>query len=90
MQEIEICTYFQMVHAKTRIRPGEWDAQSSLGFLITNRSLNPSQKNSPADNSKKKSACSIVDFVAWEKNQKSEQKYKYLDLARELNMLWNM
>ena len=33
-----------MVHTQTRICPGEWDAQNSLGFWDTNRSSDPSQK----------------------------------------------
>ena len=32
MQENEVCHLKQVVYAQPRIRSGEWDAQSSLGF----------------------------------------------------------
>ena len=42
---LEIWPYYQMVYALTRIRPGEWNQQNSLGFWDIKRSLNPGQKN---------------------------------------------
>ena len=36
VQEIKIWPHLQMVYAQTRIRPGEWDAQNSLGFWDIN------------------------------------------------------
>ena len=49
VQEIEIWPYYQMEYAQTRIHPGEWDAQNSLGFWDTNKSPNPDQVTRPSD-----------------------------------------
>ena len=49
VQEIKIWSYNQMVYAQNRIRPREWDVQSSLGFKDTNRSPNPGYKTRPCD-----------------------------------------
>ena len=43
-----------MVYPQTRICPGKWDAQNSLGFWDPNRSPNPDQKTKPSDSQKKK------------------------------------
>ena len=43
VQEIEVWPCEQMVYAQTWICPGEWDAQTSLGFGDTNRSSNLDQ-----------------------------------------------
>ena len=43
VQEIEIWSYYQMLHAQTRIRQGEWITQNSRGFFHTNRSHNTDQ-----------------------------------------------
>ena len=44
VQESEISTYYQMALAQTRIRPGEWDTENTLGFWGANRLSNPGQK----------------------------------------------
>ena len=41
VQKFEICPYYQIVYAQSRIRPGKRDAPDSLGFWDTNRSPNP-------------------------------------------------
>ena len=43
-----------MVYAQPRIRPGEWDAQHSVGFGETNGSPNFSQMTKPSDSQQKK------------------------------------
>ena len=43
-----------MVHAQTRIRLGEWDAQNYLGFWDTKISPNLGQKTWPSDSQQKK------------------------------------
>ena len=40
-QEIEIWPYYQMLFAQTRICPGKWDIQTSLGFWNINGLPNP-------------------------------------------------
>ena len=40
----------QMVYTQARIRPGEWDAQNSLGFWDTNESPNLGQTTRPSNN----------------------------------------
>ena len=50
VQKIEIWPWYQMVYTQTRINSGEWDAQNSLGFWNTNRSLNHRQKFRSNDN----------------------------------------
>ena len=75
-----------------RICPGELDAQTSLDFWDTNRSLNLSQTTRPICNKKKTDR--IVDFtVPYDhriKLKEGEKKDKYLDLSRELTKQWNM
>ena len=44
----------QVVFAQPRIRPGEWDAKTSLGFCDTNRSPNLGQTTRPSDSQQKK------------------------------------
>ena len=93
MPEIEIWTYEQMVYAQSRICPGEWDAQTLLGFWDTNGSLNLGQTTRPYNNQQKKETCRIVDFVVPADNNKIERKGKkdkHLDLDWELKKLWNM
>ena len=48
--KIEIWPHKQVVYAQPRIRPGEWDAQTFLGFWDTNRSLNLGQTTRLNDN----------------------------------------
>ena len=77
-----------MVHAQPRIRPGEWDAQTSLGFWDTNGSPNLGQTTRPSENQQKKRTCRMVDFVISVdlrvKIKDSEKRVKYIDLARQL------
>ena len=51
------------------------------------------QKTRPNNNQQKKRACKIVDFAVPAdhriKLKECEKKDKYLDLARELEKLWN-
>ena len=44
----------QMVCVQSRIHPGKWDAQNSLGFWDTNGSFNLGQTTRPSDGQKKK------------------------------------
>ena len=50
-QKIEIWPYQHVGYAQPRISPGEWDAQTSLGFWDTNRSpnLDSQQKIEPLE-----------------------------------------
>ena len=81
-----------MVYAQHRIRPGEWDAQISLGFWDTNKSPNVGQTTKRKE--RKNQNCRIVDFAVpadnWIKIKESEKRDKYQDLARGLKNLWNM
>ena len=43
-----------MIYEQPRICPGEWDAQTSLGFWGTNGSLNLGQTTRHSDSQKKK------------------------------------
>ena len=92
MQEIYIRPYHQIVYAKARIRSGDWDTQTSLGFWDTSRSPNSSREPRPCDQRKKKErTCRIVDFsVSADHRVKikgNENRDKYVDLARELKSM---
>ena len=56
-----------MVYAQSRISPGEWDVQTSLGFWDTNGSPNLGQMRRPSDSQQKKKkrerTCWIVNFA---------------------------
>ena len=61
----------------------------------THRSPNLGQKTRPYDNQqKKKRICKLIDVAVLAdhriKLKEWEQKDKYLDLIRELKMLWNV
>ncbi len=60
----------------------------------THRSPNLGQKSRPNNNQQKKRTCKIVDFAVPAEHRiklkEREKKDKYLDLARELEKLWNM
>ena len=53
----------QVVYARPRICPGEWDAQTSQGIWDTNRSK-LGQTIRLSDSQQKKRTCRIVDFDA--------------------------
>ena len=76
-----------MVYAQTRICPGEWDTQNSLGFSDTNRSLDLGQMTRPSDSQQKKRTCRVVDFAVQTdhkvKIKENEKRDNYQDLARE-------
>ena len=91
-----------MVYAQLRSCPGEWhtyklqwDFEIQTDHLISTRRpdliviIKKKKKKK-----KKKRTCKIVDFAVPAdhriKLKESEKKDKYLDLARELNKLWNM
>ena len=54
VQEIESWPYELVVYAPSRIRLGEWDAQTSLWFWDTNGSPNLGQTTSACDSQQKK------------------------------------
>ena len=89
MQEIEICPYEQVVYAKPRIRPGEWDTQSSLGFWYINgsRDLVQITRQDSQKKKKKKRTCWIVDFavpvVQKSKIKRKQQKEIYTETSLE-------
>ena len=76
-----------MVYAQSRISPGEWETQNSLGFCDTNGLPNLGQMTRPNDSQQKKWNCWIVDFAVLAghrvKIKESEKRDKYPDLARE-------
>ena len=94
VQEVWIWPYKQIVFAQPRICSGKWDAQTSLGFWDTNRSLNLGQTTWPGDNQQKKRTCQIVDFAILAdymvKLKEGKKKDNYLDFTRELKILRNM
>ena len=47
VQEIRMWPYIQIVYTQPRICPGEWNAQTSLGFWDTNGSHNFGQTTRP-------------------------------------------
>ena len=49
VQEIEVWADEDMLYTQRRIRPGEWDTLTSLGFWDTNRSPNFDQTTRPRD-----------------------------------------
>ena len=60
-----------MVNVQEKICPGEWDAQTPLGFWDTNESPNLGQTTWPYDNQQKKKTCRIENladyWVNWKK-----------------------
>ena len=78
-----------MLYAQSRICPGEWDAQTPLGFWDTNGSPNLGQRCN--NQQKKKRTCRIVDFSVTADQRvtlkESEKKDKYLNLVRELKKM---
>ena len=69
------------------LRPGKWNAQTSLGFLDENRSPNPSKTtrtcdNQEKNNNKKLRTCRIVDFADPVDQRKNSKKVK-----KEINTL---
>ena len=84
-----------MVYAQPRTCPGKWHPQTPAGLWYTNGSPNRSPKTRPYNNQqKKKQICKVVDFAVLADHRikliESEERDKYLDLARELKKLWNM
>ena len=90
-----------MVYAQTRIRPTQWDAQSSLGFWDTNGSSNLGQTTKPWDSQlqkkerkeKKRRTSWRVDFAVPAdykvKLKESKKIDKFQDVTKELKKLWN-
>ena len=63
----------------TQHLPGEWDAQTSLGFWDKNASPNICQTSRPFDNQQKnlnKRTCVIFDFAIPRPQSKTERKRK--------------
>ena len=90
-----------MVYAQPRIRLGEWDAQTSLGFWDTNGSPNLGQMTRPSDNQqlqkkkkkkkkKREPAELLTSPSGLTKIKQREKRYRKLDFARELKMLWSI
>ena len=63
VQEIEIRPHEQVIYAQPRICPGEWDAQSSVGFWDTNGTPNLYHMTRLCDSQQKKWPCQIVEFA---------------------------
>ena len=82
-----------MVYAQPRICPGEWDAQTHLGFWDTNDHLISARRPDLKTINKKVRTWKIVEsaVLAYHrvKLKECEKRDKYLDLARELKELWN-
>ena len=81
-----------MIYALPRICPGEWDTQTPLRFwdyLMSARWL-----ELVIITKKKKRTFHIVNFVIpvdhWVKLKESVKIDNYLDITRELKILWNM
>ena len=77
-----------MVYAQPRICPGEWDAQTSLGFWERGGSPNPGKTTGPSDSQQKNRTCRKLDFDVTAdhmvKLNESEKRAKYQDIARVL------
>ena len=72
-----------MIYAQPRISPGEWDAQTPLGFWDTNGSPNLGLTTRFCDTQQKKEDFPVTaDHRV--KLKESEKRDKYLRLAREL------
>ena len=82
-----------MVYAQPSTCPTKWQTQTPVGLWYTNGSPNLGQKTRPYNNQQKKKICKIVDIAVPAdhsiKLKECEKRDKYLDLARELNKLWN-
>ena len=64
-------------------------------FSVSNGLLNPGQKaRAMSYLIRKKTTCYLLDFAVlpdqWVKIKESEKTNKYLDLARELEKLWDL
>ena len=93
VQEVEDWPYEQMVYAQPRICPGEWDAQTPLGW-ITNGSPNLGQTTRPYNNQQNRENLQDCGLCCpggpQRKIARMRKRDKYLDLARELKKLGNM
>ena len=82
-----IWQYEPVVYAQHRICPGEWVAQSSLGFYIQTNPLIPDQVIANKEKKIRKRTCRTVNFPFpadhWLKIKESGKSDKYLDLSRE-------
>ena len=65
-----------MVYAQSGISPGEWGAQSPLGFWDTNRSPNLGQTSKPYNNQpkKKKEFAELWILLSTESNWKKVKR----------------
>ena len=82
-----------MVYAQPSTCPRKRHTQTPVGLWYTNGSPNLRPKTR-SNNNQQKELCKIVDFAVLAdqriKLKECEKKDKYLDLARELKILWNM
>ena len=83
-QDIKIRPCFQIVYIQTSIYLSKWDALTSLRFLDTNGLNSPDQKTKPSY----KRFPNVNIYSSCESY--SENKRKFLGLARKLKTLWNM
>ena len=75
-----------MVYGQPRICPGEWDAQTPLGFWDSNGAPNPARRPDLAIINNKKTCRIVNSDIPVDRRVKlkeSEKKDKYLDLVRE-------
>ena len=85
VQETEIRPLEEMVYVLSITFPGEWDAQTLLGFWDTKRSPNLGQTTRPYNDEQKKRSCRIVDFAVPTdlivKLKECEKRKKYPNLC---------
>ena len=86
VQETEIWPKSLMVYAQTRIQSGKWDAEN---FEIQTDHLIPARRLNLV-NIKKRTVNFAVLANHSVKIKENEKRDEYLDLARELNKLWNI
>ena len=76
------------IYAHPNICPGKWDTKTPLGFRHTNGWPYLVQTTRHYNNQQKNRTCRIVDFAVPAdhrvKVKESEKKYKYFDLAKEV------
>ena len=97
MKTTTIIMHEEMVSAQLRIRSRKRDPETSLGLSDTTESPNLGQTTRPSDSQqiKKKKKSGQIMNIAFPADQrvkmkKSEKRDKYLNLAKELKILWDV
>ena len=89
-KKIEIRLYYQMVYVQTRMRPGEWDARTSLRFWDTIRSPNPGLETIHKKENQTNSGLCFPSRPQIESERKQKREISTWTLLKNWKELWNI